>query len=561
MKKISLLLIISLLLNIVLCGSINASSEIDTDKMSTALLELVEQSEMSAMIEVGIFVKELNHDVVASAFAEKSVIPLTSLKKKENVNNINLNEQIRASREVYAGLYSRHNNKVAKSLNISTEQISYISHYSPLIISTLSVANIRNITKSSDVVFIDIYYRATHSDVLSANSTVDDDLAMQICRIDEVKEEYGLTGWKVNVGIADMGIPSSSELSNAGINCPSSHLYGNRNGDHPIHIGKIIHNVAPQAELFFAGGENLGVVECIEWLLDQEAMVINVSMSVGGTLNTYTSYSRWMDHVSYQHFSMIVAASGNREGREDIGCYDLQMGYNVITIGQLNCRNTLSYSDDTMGIAQYNIESNAPFKPDLSGSYGDTSSSTALVTGGIALLLEEFPLMRTSAGTVKALLTASVNRESPHRYVPEDRDDSCVSFMQVGAGLFDAYNFITNAMDNSYYENIINTTTVQDVISLPAGKNVRLSLAYVQPITVSTTDHGYTGSGTSNNIVNYQLVVIKQGVIQPVATSYTDNNLEIVDFNTGTGGNFTIRIIAETGSNVDVVYSVAYDIY
>lgn len=56
-------------------------------------------------------------------------------------------------------------------------------------------------------------------------------------------------------------------------------------------------------------------------------------------------------------------------------------------------------------------------------------------------------------------------------------------------------------------------------------------------------------------------MVIKQGVIQPVATSYTDNNLEIVDFNTGTGGNFTIRIIAETGSNVDVVYSVAYDIY
>lgn len=561
MKKISLLLIISLLLNIVLCGSINASSGIDADKMSTALLELVEQSEMSTMIEVGIFVKELNHDVVASTFAEKSVAPLTSLKKKENVNNINLNEQIRASREVYAGLYSKHNNKVAKSLNISAEQISYISHYSPLIISTLSVANIRNITKSSDVVFIDIYYRAMHNDVLSANSTADDDLAMQICRIDEVKEKYGLTGRRVNVGIADMGIPSSSELSNAGINCPSSHLYGDRNGDHPIHVGKIIHNIAPQAELFFAGGKNLGVVECIEWLLDQEAMVINVSMSVGGTLNTYTSYSRWMDHVSYQHFSMIVASSGNREGREDIGCYDLQMGYNVITIGQLNCRNTLSYSDDTMGIAQYNIESNAPFKPDLSGSYGDTSSSTALVTGGIALLLQEFPWMRTSASTVKALLTASVNRESPHRYVPEDRDDSCVSFMQVGAGLFDAYNFITNAINDSYYENIINTTTVQDVISLPAGKNLRLSLAYVQPITVSTIDHGYTDSGVSNNIANYQLVVIKQGIIQPVATSYTDNNLEIVDFNTGTGGNFTIRIIAETGSNVDVVYSVAYDVY
>ena len=50
------------------------------------------------------------------------------------------------------------------------------------------------------------------------------------------------------------------------------------------------------------------------------------------------------------------------------------------------------------------------------------------------------------------------------------------------------------------------------------------------------------------------------------ACAYPVKNLKmrrsnIVDFNTGTGGNFTIRIIAETGSNVDVVYSVAYDIY
>ena len=532
-------------------------------KTSVSLRSVCNSTVYDEPIEVCLYLEDISEEVVEPAFKDKQVTQLNKLISNSEVSTFamssnELQENITKSRKIYNELYKQHNSQLASKLSISQDNIIYESRYSPLLIVSLTESEIFNLALSDNVEYIDYFTREIEpcSVTLDAN----DILAMQICRINEAKSTFNVDGSGVKIGIADMGVPSQEELEAASIEYIPENSYGTYAGDHPIHCIKIINNVAPGAELFFAGGNVAGgVVECVEWLLDQESMIISISMSVGAE-NNYTTYSKWYDHVSYQHFAMIVAASGNREDGEAIGCKDLQMAYNVITVGTLNCNNSLSYTDDILGIAQYVPTNIGPFKPDISGSYGDTSSSTALVAGSIALLLETDTSLRMCSETIKALLAASVNQASPHKYCTSDRTEARASYMQVGSGLLDVYRFLYNGTNEHYHNNTISNSTVQDVVSIAANCNVRIAFAYVQPVTVTTADHSFITSAVQGELVNYAIYVMKQGETTPIVYSNTTNNLEIVEFNSGTGGYFTIRIVPVSGTTNTVFYSVASNV-
>ncbi|MBO5969098.1 MAG: S8 family serine peptidase [Clostridia bacterium] len=534
-------------------------------KTSEELRKVCNFTGINEQIEVGIFLNDLSDEEVATAFESQQVTRLDSLTvSKESFSSKptsdQINNTIANSRNLYKSLYNQHNQKIAEDLSISSN-IIYRSRYSPLIIASLTKSEINRLALTDKVTYIDTYSRDVKAESTSDNGN-DFNIDLQICRINEAKQAFDVDGSGVVIGIVDEGIPNETELAGYSIPYIPSHMYGSYKSSHASYCANIINTIAPGSTLFFAGNPPAGgVVECVEWLLDQEVMIISASISAGIEANTYTMYSKWFDHISYHHAVIFVTAAGNNDVPNELqGCRDMQMAYNVITVGSLNCKTTLTYSDDELGIAHFNNTSVAPFKPDISTSCGDTSGSTALMTGSIALLLETDTSLRMYSETIKALLAASVNQSSPHKYCTSDRTESRASFMQVGAGLLDVYRFLYNGIQEKYYNNTISNSINEDTIYFAPNCDIRLAFAYVQPVTISSIDHSFEESTVQGDIVDYAIYIRKQDEIAPITYSNTSNNLEIVEFNSGTGGYFTIKIVPVYATTSTVFYSVATNV-
>ena len=177
----------------------------------------------------------------------------------------------------------------------------HVSRYAPEVIIRANKTEIEQLSKIKSVESID--YIA--EDLVLSSTQASDTQTMisnAVVNVPAVHNSsaYGYTGIGVNIGIYDAGLPSDSVMSS--LNTVA--YLGNSSDAHAESTTKTLASVAPNANYYFIGNTGSpNMRENIEWLLDQNVDIINISMSLGdGSRNQYGNTAKYMDHVAYIHY-------------------------------------------------------------------------------------------------------------------------------------------------------------------------------------------------------------------------------------------------------------------
>lgn len=466
---------------------------------------------------------------------------------------------IEAERKLSEQHYSELNIEYADKY-LSSEDVIYVSKYSPVILANLTYEEVKDLAKSPDTDIIDCYDSTCEAEM---------NVSIPVMRANEVQSyfgTYGFTGSGIKIGQAEPSVP---DVTSAQLSSISSRIYRNSTtyiDNHATMVASIMvgqatsslpAGVAPGATLYSASTSAAGGwMQAIEWLLSQGVNVINASMAFGGDgYNNYGTTAQWVDHIAINHSVHFVKSAGNSGST---GVTSGGMSYNGFAIGNIDDKNTTSLSDDILrSTSSYSTSSSstAAFKPDLCapgtnittsvGSNSGTSFAAPHTAATIALLCQEKPQLLTLQDAVKAILTASVNPNSPYKYCPSSRVTSPTGncYTQFGAGLLDSYRATWITMNTRYNESSLSSSQTSKTFYMnvtSSDTHMRVSLAYLKYNSITSSSH------TSNPSIQYTMPNLNLYIYDPsgnlVASSTTTNNVEIAEFVPKTYGTYSIKV-------------------
>ena len=245
------------------------------------------------------------------------------------------------------------------------------------------------------------------------------------------------TGNNIKIGIIDKGNPYIYENFPAGTIVESTIPLGERD-DHTQKIASIIGGrtgIARDAELYLAPMDGIPNYTSVERFIEKGVNIVNMSFG-DGMEGYYDGTCAYYDKISVLNNITFVTSAGNDWQEKKIS--NPGMGMNVITVGSVDRNKKLSYFSSYAFENEYGTRL---YQPNLvaPGEYitidntnntfkesSGTSFSAPMVVGTIALLMEEFPELKTNAGMVSSILMSGASR-LPGQYQFLDRT--------VGAGL------------------------------------------------------------------------------------------------------------------------------
>ena len=173
--------------------------------------------------------------------------------------------------------------------------------------------------------------------------------------------------------------------------------------------------------------KEIDLAKAIDWALENGADVLNASFGEPvppGATGNANSDSRLFDFLVFEHMRAVTAAAGN-EGQGDFVCSPAS-GYNVIAVGGIDDKGTVSWADDKMYDLKPNDGSNSVNptfpaggreKPDVcavavgvrdaTAIWKGTSFAAPAVAGTIALLIQRQPWLAVWPEVTKAVVMAS----------------------------------------------------------------------------------------------------------------------------------------------------------
>ncbi len=483
-------------------------------------------------------------------------------------------EKRRQSRE----LYDAQNTAFAERC-LNPEDIVYISHYSPVIITTLNETQANRLALNDQVTSIELY--AETDDLIKQEESPTAPLAdvtatnyLSMIRASTPKNLYSGTG--IKVGVLDQGIPTDTSLGVIESFSPDTN---NTYAYHANLVASIIKSIAPNVQLYAARlkNENSQVsyhIQAIEWLLSKNVNIINASCAVGYDANNgYGAMAKWLDHIAIDHCVTFVKSAGN-DGSS--GVNSGAMSYNSIVVGSVDSSYT-HYQNSSYNF----MPSNFAQKPDIcapgvnigTGSYSPqtgTSYAAPQVTGAIALMCQQKSDLLIYPETIKAVLTAGVNRDhNPNITSPLNNTNP---YYKYGAGILDCTRNYQILRGNRYYSNDFDpyATGIIQITNEQAaqGLNVRVSLTYIQ---YTTAKH----PATSLDVTQYSLPDLEVRVTckyedntsetfdsnydaQNISVSNAGLNVKIISFTTSKAGSYTISVYVQTPTESDIFYGVAW---
>lgn len=533
---------------------------------------MLQQNNSEEKITVSVWFADVDtSDVKSLAMRVSGFLSRTPELNLSNIKTaVDVHSFIQTSRNIAKQIYQKQNAEFIQKY-LTNADIIYVSRYAPEVIIRANKAEIEQLSKIKSVESID--YIA--EDLMISSTQASDTQTMisnAVVNVPAVHNSsaYGYTGIGVNIGIYDVGLPSDSVMSSLN----TMAYLGNSSDAHAESTTKTLASVAPNANYYFIGDTGSpNMRENIEWLLDQNVDIINISMSLGGgSRNQYGNTARYIDHVAYIHYVSVVIAAGNDElNGGSTGISEGNMGYNSLTVGSINDKSTLTLSDDEVEFfSRYYNGDTLCSKPDIGAPGRDgTSEASPRAAGILALLCEAQPNLLILPEVQKSIVTATTNKDSHLRYVPSQRAVNATlansSYMQIGAGLIDAYAAVECAVNGDYYNAMLNPTVLSKSSSLPvsaAGKKVRVSLAFLQPITLTNPSDHTQSEATAGDFIDLDLeLYAPDGVTQIAVSNTTFNNVEIVEFTAPAAGTYTIRVSRLTASSKQTWYGVAWMIW
>lgn len=478
---------------------------------------------------------------------------------------------ITAKRAEAAELYTAYNTRLAAEL-FREEDIIYISRYSPVVLVEVDQEGVTALARSADVSTVSYYDDAADdvaddADVAAVSDTVTTISLANVNTITrattvQTSAAYGYTGAGVKIGIFDTGLPIKADFSGLNIyydpSCTGT-------ATHASVVLDVLSSIAPDATYYCTGLSSVTESLCmtrIEWLLSQGVNVINASRVIGTDGNdTYGTMAKWLDHIAYQHDVHFVQAAGNSGANSVVSG---AMAYNIITVGNLNPNGTTSLSDDVIrSTSSYYLGSRLAYKPDLCapgtgvktahGTESGTSLSAPQVAGAIALLCQQRPGLLTAQSTVKAILTASVNFSSDHRYTPAQ-----TNYRKYGAGLLDCvgacyvagnYRYVAGSLASGASKTHTFTVTSSDT-------RIRVSLAFNMRSVESGS--GHTATPTVGSWLNLNITVKNPNGTTVASSNTVSSNVEIVDFVPTMTGTYTVEITRADSASEAAYYGLAW---
>ena len=386
-------------------------------------------------------------------------------------------------REKNKDYYSKHNNKFIYKVLKVNGTISK-SEFSPFVF--IEYENYQSYIKDYK-----IYKKISHSNnvekvyvenkpiIKPASSRTDIvqniSASTDLLDFQDAKEMIGVndsnyTGEGIKVGIFDVGYPDNTRNFTHG---EIKAYKTNTTSYHTNKIASIIggtYGIAPDVDLYihsfslYDGDYQLD--DGIEWMINNGVNVINFSQYTDDLFENFGKYdghSAYIDNIIWRNNITFVKSAGNTNSNNLIPIEYITnpgLGTNVITVGNIDKYQRLAYNslyevDSSISdkVMKPNVvafgenliipnTSNSHFNSDNALiSYSGTSYSAPMVTGMIALLMEEFPLLMNRADLVASLIMSSAN---PLTYQPNVWND------YAGAGLINYQNARQIMLYNNY---------------------------------------------------------------------------------------------------------------
>ena len=573
------------------------STERATAAIDSQLLHLLQSASADEKFPVDIWLRETTTEedreqkIYSKIGVNKALILADT---KNTIATKKVDEYIVTARAVYAkereGQYSAFKLSYANISGLQeTRQADthlFYSKYAPMISAELTVAEIKLLARDSRV--LSIYYSP------NAPLKSESNISIPLIHADFPRDTYGFKGGGVKIGLLEHeGLPQNSEnyftLSNIVVD---DFVDETRTTPHAtvvasIMIGKAVpdenvtyEGIVPDAQLFatYTGeGGRANWKVATEWLISRGVNVINMSAGLDEDEvppGFYDAASRWLDHVAIIHNVHFVKSAGNTCA----GITSPGMAYNIVTVGAINDKNTLTnYNDDEKYelssfeeyvLQEKDSEVHPTNKPDLvapgtqivtaAGDKSGTSYAAPHVTAVIAQICEYRPSLRVCPEVVKAILTASITHG---KFAYNCSISDAIDYDIYGAGLVDAQATFDTATNNRivadvFSENGSANTEKTYTFTISSPQYVRVSLSWLKHSELS-------GSHASNIPAGPELADLDLYVINPdglwiASSSGYYNNTEIVEFVAEDAGTYTIVVNRFKPSTEAVRFGLAW---
>ena len=382
----------------------------------------------------------------------------------------NANKSVEQQRsEIFAQGKAYHTQKNQQIINqIDTDDMDelYVSTYSPYFTyeSTLQEITANNYEQLNDLAsysYIEkIYVSSEHE-----YEPMLDEGTLEAIGVADYIDTGTLTGEDIVIGILETGIVDEdhSNFNNIDLTVRNEWYYIETVTEHATMVASIIAKMCPDAKLLSVELSGNAVSE-IDWMLDRNVNVINMSFGEENPTGNYNSESAYMDYIVNTYKITIVASVGNN-GQDTGYVANPALGYNVIGVGASSVVNP-----NVASLSSYK-EINGPDKPNIIAPglaikidpfyyHSGTSFSAPIVSSCVALLMEERTDLTIHPEYVLALMMNNGDRSDEGNTI--GLDDS------AGAGRINFESMMT------YINNIIPITNNSNSVYLTRTFNVVL---------------------------------------------------------------------------------------
>ncbi len=490
----------------------------------------------------------MNEEVKISLKLDYDLLDTSNLLPPEGCSLERARELKRQRRELGRAYYTRNNNMLVQKIDGKNYKNRYVSTYLPVIEYSYTVEEfnknkntiLSSLSTSSDVKTINVVGSDKKVDQLSAALAKSNASSLY-------SSSNTYTGSGINIGVMEAGIADKDHAALSGVNLTvrDEWYYVETKTDHATMMVSILANqtggIVPNAHIFSVEVSG-NLTSELDWLVDNDVDIINISMHKNASLGEYNDISAECDYVAKQYGVMIVAASCNKNEKNPQGKVgNPGLGYNVLTVGNHSLIDEL---DESSGY----IVVNGPAKPNLvavgsnveipgfTGENFGTSISTAIMTGMITALMSQYSDLIGNPGKVMALTMASC---APVTGTLGNTETNGLN-EKWGTGLFN-YGQAVQGKNSIYVVNNTNTlSAVGGVLvgTLPCGftigKPIRIS-AYWQA--------NATGNSSETSKTTYFMELYDAAnKLIATSTSGSSNYMYIYLSEAITGGRYKLKI-------------------